>query len=274
MPLGNKALSKSVPERVFMDPVETTFREPVGDLWEIGKTKPLLGKWYHYYEIYEELLSKFRGKPVKVLEIGVYYGDSLRLWKEYLGPDSVVVGLDIIKDCMESDDPDNGVHVRLGDQANHDDLQKVVEEFGPFDVIIDDGCHETMHQYMSFVYLFRNGLKDDGLYIVEDMHSNLWKRYITSNVSFLSTCRQLTELMYGSYSESDQPQDYYRGRSFAENRTMEYYEAWVYSVQFFDSIVAIRRKLRPAPVNPELTPDGPDIQDGEKVEEKCRQQST
>lgn len=252
MSLIKKALEDEKPQRVFMDPVEVTYREPTGDLWELSKQYPLLGKWHHYYEIYEELLTKYRGKSLKILEIGVYYGDSLNLWHDFFGPDATIVGMDIIRDCVKSEDTSKNIHVRIGDQQNHDDLAKIVDEFGKFDLIIDDGGHLTSQQYMAFVYLFRNGLTDDGLYIVEDLHTNLWPGYIDAKHSFLKTSHQLAELLYAAYSTTENPEDYFKGLASAETRTMEYYEAWVKSVQFFDSIVAIRRGLRPAPVTPDL----------------------
>ena len=268
MSLDNRALQTARPERNFIDPVDVTYQEPVGDLWEIGKDMPHLGKWFHYYEIYEELLEKYRGKSPKILEIGVYYGDSLRMWKEYFGEGTVVVGIDILKACMESDDPDNGVHVRLVDQANHEGLKGVIEEFGQFDIIIDDGCHFTQEQYMSFVCLFREGLVDNGLYIVEDMHSNMWSEFKNSKVTFAATCHQLVDLMYAAYTKSVKPEDYYDSDEANKTCKMEYYEAWVHSIQFFDSIVAFHRKLRPAPVNPDLQFRNDfelDIQLGEKI---------
>ena len=43
-------------------------------------------KWLHYLDIYEEVFSRFRGKPVTMLEIGVLGGGSLQMWKDYFGP--------------------------------------------------------------------------------------------------------------------------------------------------------------------------------------------
>ena len=37
-------------------------------------------KWHHYFDVYERHLARFRGSPVRVLEIGVKNGGSLSLW--------------------------------------------------------------------------------------------------------------------------------------------------------------------------------------------------
>ncbi len=41
-------------------------------------------KWLHFFEVYERYFSGFRGTPVKMLEIGVYKGGSLNMWRQYL----------------------------------------------------------------------------------------------------------------------------------------------------------------------------------------------
>ncbi len=243
---------KKMPKRVFIDGIDVEYKEPAGALWEIGKNVPTLGKWFHYYEIYEELFAEYRNTPVRILEIGVFKGDSIRMWKEYFGPDSVVVGLDIHPEPLTHNDPSNNVFVRKGDQSDHEFLAEVVEEFGQFDIILDDGGHRTSQQYMSFAYLFRNGLKDNGLYVVEDVHTSFWPEYCDSRHTFIETAAQLVDLMYAPYRNSDKSEDFVITNESALKMKMEYYEAWVHSIQFFDSIVCIRRRLRSVPVTPDI----------------------
>ena len=51
-----------------------------------NRSGPVLDKWPHYFPIYARHLDRFRGRPVRVLEIGVYRGGGLELWQRYLGP--------------------------------------------------------------------------------------------------------------------------------------------------------------------------------------------
>ena len=60
---------------------------------------PGIWKWRHYFEIYHKHFSKFVGKEVHVLEIGVYSGGSLAMWKHYFGPQSKIYGVDIEPAC-------------------------------------------------------------------------------------------------------------------------------------------------------------------------------
>src|ERR1700693_5831036 len=50
------------------------------------KKGPGIWKFNHYFEIYERHFARFRGQEVHVLEIGIYSGGSLEMWREYFGP--------------------------------------------------------------------------------------------------------------------------------------------------------------------------------------------
>ena len=58
-----------------------------------------LHKWIHYFDIYETHFARFRGKAPVMVEIGVMGGGSLKMWKEYFGEGSRIVGVDINPDC-------------------------------------------------------------------------------------------------------------------------------------------------------------------------------
>ena len=45
--------------------------------------------------------SRFRGRPVRFLEIGVQSGGTIKLWKYYFGPQLDYTGVDINFLCKE-----------------------------------------------------------------------------------------------------------------------------------------------------------------------------
>lgn len=61
----------------------------------------LIDKWIHYFDIYEKYFSKYRNKEVVILEIGVFQGGSLQMWKEYFGPGAKIYGIDINPNCKK-----------------------------------------------------------------------------------------------------------------------------------------------------------------------------
>ena len=50
-------------------------------------------KWLHYFDRYAEVFTGFSGRPLCLLELGIYHGASLKLWHRYLPPASIFVGL-------------------------------------------------------------------------------------------------------------------------------------------------------------------------------------
>ena len=58
-------------------------------------------------------------------------------------------------------------HTVWGDQSSGSVLQQTIQQFGPFDVIVDDGSHDPSHVIASFSKLFVDGLTPGGVYFVE-----------------------------------------------------------------------------------------------------------
>ena len=77
-------------------------------------TDRAIDKWHHYFKIYDEFLSSRRNTPLRFLEIGVQSGGSLKMWRDYLGQEAVLFGIDIDPRCA-SFDGENG-QVRIGSQ--------------------------------------------------------------------------------------------------------------------------------------------------------------
>lgn len=134
----------------------------------------VVSKWNHYFEIYDQYLAKYRGKPVKMLEIGVADGGSLQLWRKFLGPNARLVGLDIDPRCLAR--AEDGIQIEIGDQGDPEYLKSLAERAGPFDIILDDGSHRMEDLQNSFLTLFKS-LTPSGIYLAEDLHTCYWPEY-------------------------------------------------------------------------------------------------
>ncbi len=122
---------------------------------------------HRYTEAYHELF-KHRCEQVQwVLEIGVNYGCSLRMWAEYF-PRAWVIGIDSNEGCLFNE---GRILTFAGDQFNQDDLLSIVRRVGrpQFDLICDDGSHEPAHQIFSAQVLLPF-LASDGAYVIEDIY--------------------------------------------------------------------------------------------------------
>ena len=125
-----------------------------------------------YLTIYEDYFSKLQNHKLSILEIGIWSGESLKLWKEYF-PNAEIIGIDKSDDCVQCQPL--GTTSFLVDQADEKQLIKFSQD-KLFDIIIDDGSHYSPHQILSFQVLFER-LKPEGLYIVEDIHCSYEQKF-------------------------------------------------------------------------------------------------
>lgn len=123
---------------------------------------------HHYLDLYDRALAHRRLEPIRLLEIGVFKGASVRTWRDYF-PNGRIVGLDIDPDALQHAGP--RIEIVLGDQADPEGLRAIVQERGPFDVIIDDGSHIWRHQIDTLRALLAL-VTPGGLYILEDLHTS------------------------------------------------------------------------------------------------------
>ena len=149
---------------------------PVSEIEDLfwSNTGSIVHKWHHYLPIYDLYFKRFVGTAVKMLEIGVSKGGSLRLWRNYLGADAIIFGIDIDPGCAVYDGQD--ASVRIGSQADVEFLRRVVAEMGGVDLILDDGSHVGRHILASLDTLFPL-LSENGLYMIEDLHTAYWRKY-------------------------------------------------------------------------------------------------
>jgi cephalosporin hydroxylase len=147
---------------------EITPQSEIADLFYAHKGRPI-NKWTHYLAHYDRFFSRFRNTPVRMLEIGVFEGGSLELWRKYLGRNAIIFGIDIDPACAAKVDAPN--EVRIGSQDDPEFLRSIVEEMGGVDLVLDDGSHKGNHIITSFRALFPL-LSDGGLYVIEDMHDD------------------------------------------------------------------------------------------------------
>jgi hypothetical protein len=123
--------------------------------------------FHNYTRQYGPLLDKFRNEPIKLLEIGVFNGDSIKAFKESFEKSSCILGLDIDSRCKKYEDISNNIYVEIGDATDSGFINQITKKFGTFDIIIDDGSHRNKDVIISFEILFPL-LNDNGLYIIED----------------------------------------------------------------------------------------------------------
>tara|TARA_R100000657_G_C4682122_1_gene131705 strand:+ start:1474 stop:2265 length:792 start_codon:yes stop_codon:yes gene_type:complete len=210
----------------------------------------------HFFDIYDSHLSHLRDEKLNILEIGVFNGGSLYMWKNYF-PNSKVTGIDIDPYTKRWEETDKDIKVYIGDQCDLKFLQEIVDKEGPFDLIIDDAGHENDQIITSLDFLF-NHLNEGGTYVVEDTFAAYWpgyscKRETGTNGEILNPIvkefdvkKTSMEHLKGladklncwAYRHKDA--DYLR-----KEGELDQYEKELHSIHFYDSIVFLNKFKRP-----------------------------
>lgn len=133
-------------------------------------------KWESYLHVYEQILSPYRDKPIRLLEIGVQNGGSLEIWAKYFTRHVHIIGCDINPACHKLKYFDSRTHVLVGD-ANAPATQEAVRNICPhFDLIIEDGSHRSSDIIKTFCH-YLGDLQEGGLFMIEDLHCSYWDEY-------------------------------------------------------------------------------------------------
>jgi hypothetical protein len=158
-------------------------------LTEIGRKFGTDKVDHNFTAFYDGLFQSFRGDTFNLLEIGVFFGSSIRMWNEYF-PNATIYGADAFEgiqgngnnfanpkkyyDEWKANKPKNVELVKL-DQSSKLEMQKFVDYCKSrdlrFKVIIDDGSHLMFDQQITFFYLW-DLLEDGGMFIIEDIHTS------------------------------------------------------------------------------------------------------
>ena len=196
--------------------------------FQANKSYLRLHKWIHYFKVYDRFFAPFRNKEIKFLEIGVFGGGSLAMWKNYFGAKAKICGIDINPECKQYES--EGISIYIGDQADRDFLENVAENEVNFDLILDDGGHTMNQQIVSLETLFKY-LKKGGIYMVEDCHTSYWPAYgggLKNPNSFIEYSKVLIDRL-----------NQYHNGMFRE--PMEQPIKALVSISFFDSIVVFEK---------------------------------
>ncbi len=168
----------------------------VEDLTCIGKKYGTDKVEHGFTAVYDQLLHKHKYNSFNFLEIGVFYGSSIKMWNEYF-PNASIYAADnykglngnnihfpdperFIREVNDNKELYSRVNIINLDQSNETDLMNFAQHCKnnniKFKIILDDGSHLMRDQQLTFYHLF-DLIEDGGLFIMEDTHSSDQPRY-------------------------------------------------------------------------------------------------
>ncbi|KAH8098655.1 hypothetical protein JL720_1614 [Aureococcus anophagefferens] len=214
---------------------------------------PLVHKVAHYFDVYERHFSRFRGRRVVMLEIGVQSGGSIELWRAYFGDDLEYHGVDINPNCAQFDDPARNVHVHVGDATDANFMQALARRVGPVDVVLDDGSHESAHMRASFEALYAL-VAPRGVYLVEDCMTNYWRPWGggVGADTFIEFAKRLVDSLNAfnvadgaeGYTDPTNPPTRYDDVATMPDAPAVRFAASTWSLCFYDGVVVFERMPR------------------------------
>ena len=191
-------------------------------------------KYRNYFPIYEKLFSKFVNKKITFVEIGVFSGGSLFMWRKYFGKDARIIGIDLNSDAKRFEK--DGFEIFIGNQSDENFWKVFFEKVGDVDIILDDGGHTNFQQIVTTCCCIPH-IKDNGILAVEDVFHSYGVSYGSkgffnpSKYSFINFCKKIVDDINYRFPGS-------KNFKFSLNE-------YIYSIEFFESLASFKidRKL-------------------------------
>ena len=214
------------------------------DLYQ-NHTGKVSDKWTIYLNEYEDKLKQYQNLAIKFFEIGVLNGGSLEIFSKYFSNAELILGCDIDPKCQNLDFDSPNIKFIYGD-VNIEKIKNQITKYSKFDIILDDGSHNSDDVIKTFCNYFRH-LKDGGIYIIEDMHCSYWREHkggLFFPISSINFLKKLVDIINHEHWGVEKNREWLL-RGFVENYkiNIENLELeQINSIEFINSLCFIKKK--------------------------------
>lgn len=202
--------------------------------------------FHNYTKVYADFFGPIKNEPLVFLEIGIYKGNSVKLWESYF-PNATLYFIDNNPSYIEYFSPRS--HYHFMDQTDwftvHAFAKSVVRGF---DIILDDAGHTMVAQIGGFQTLFPY-LKSGGLYIIEDLHTSYWQAFggggtFEAPKSGPGTCVHFLQSLVDELNFSGARTQCADANKIPPDiqQTLNYWQDQIESIHFYKSVCIIRKK--------------------------------
>lgn len=187
---------------------------------------------YHgYSEHYAHRFFSIRNEPIRLLEMGIQFGQSMKLWLEYFDhPESQFFGMDIAQE-YKCEDPRYKFFL-----CNQRDAATILEQLPLLNIVVDDAGHYASDQATAFYELWPRILPG-GYYCIEDtftLHHQYWSSPLRTGDWYAS--------LIGHLNRNGKQ---FHGRPDGSMRDIDltYLESSIDSICCYYGLIIIKKKL-------------------------------
>jgi len=193
-------------------------------------------KYEHKYsEVYQNYFSNLKEKKLKILEIGVADGSSIKAWSDFFKK-STIIGFDIKKINLKKKKLNRkNIKIHCGSQIDEIFINSLILKYGKFDIIIDDGSHYPKHVIKTFNLLYES-LSKNGLYFIEDTQTS-YNHYFGGNafdLKFSNTHVNYFKSLTDSLNYQEIANPFYIKKK---------YDGLIKNISFFHNIIVISKGI-------------------------------
>ena len=197
-----------------------------------------------YFPAYDDIFTKYIGKEITFVEVGIFDGGSLFMWRNFFGKQARIIGIELNPEAKKWEK--DGFEIFIGDQSDPDFWRDFYKQVGEIDILLDDGGHTYVQQIVTAEYALDN-IKDGGVLVVEDTHTSYMDKFGDKSIKFINYISKMTDRIntrFGSFENTK------------NNKK-------VYSISVYESLVAFfkdneKTKLESEPIwnkKPDIAPD-------------------
>jgi hypothetical protein len=209
-----------------------------------NKQGKVSGKWDSYLDYYDESLAHFRSREISMPEIGVQNGGSLETWSQYFAAGKHFIGCDVDPNCSKLQYDDPRINIVIGDVNSQDSYRQISSISQNFDLIIDDGSHQSIDILNAFINYFPL-LKPGCTYIIEDTCCLYMKNFgggILNEKSAQYFFKKLTAVVSFQWWDSEITMNAFLQTFFPLGNPPGFIsDGWIDSIEFRNSIITVKK---------------------------------
>jgi hypothetical protein len=148
-----------------------------------------------YFPAYVEMFGHLVNKKSVFIETGILDGGSLFMWRDWLGPEARIIGIDLNPESVKW--REFGFEIFIGDQGDPEFWKKTLKEIGNFDALLDDGGHQSFQQIVTAIEAIKF-INKNCVIAVEDTATSFMNDFAAhGNFSFLEYAKDSTDILIG-----------------------------------------------------------------------------